>query len=618
MATSINIGYKYRPLDPERKEIRILWVRHQSIDDLSPLRCRLEHVSLLDNPCYAAISYAWGDPNRRKEAIIDNQAVQIPESANEALRNYVLAPASHSFDNWRARLWNLVKTVEEPFWIDVICINQSDLQERNAQVAIMGPIYSKATLGCVWLGTGNSRDAKKANTIFRKLLHSLKQLKGEDMFEMSRLAARETCKHLDSGDWRALGSVFRSSWFTRKWVIQEVLLPRIVMCRMGACIWDWHLVSIFASAFTVRGTFDLIPPDLKDTYSVGLLSAIALRFGHKSRRLTDLLLTTTEFETTDPRDQVYSLLGLVEAGIPNGLTVDYNLPVSKILTMGCKAAIEQDRSLEILEQAFVVRSPENLLPYGNLPSWVNQLTSGRLDWTKAAVSDKSFDIPFDTTKFFSYSDIGIDHVLRVKGLLLDEIEIDPVNIIEAGNNPNDRMSDMKSILRQLSKALIRARFIIKQRLPHADEMDIDGLFRQLLLPDPPIRTLRSADKGSGDVLQEIDKLMTLPNNDVVESPADEVVQEFFHKNYTVLADLTCRTTGRALVTTTKGRIGNVWSTAKRGDWVCILFGCDIPLILRPEKDHLILIGDIYLPGAMKVCLHSLQLVWQTTNWLTIG
>ena len=45
-------------------------------------------------------------------------------------------------------------------WIDQICINQTDLQERSEQVRIMRQIYSKAQLVILWLGEdGDNNEA---------------------------------------------------------------------------------------------------------------------------------------------------------------------------------------------------------------------------------------------------------------------------------------------------------------------------------------------------------------------------------------------------------------------------------------------------------------------------
>ena len=38
------------------------------------------------------------------------------------------------------------------FWIDLLCINQRDTNERSRQVAMMGEIYASAQSVSIWLG----------------------------------------------------------------------------------------------------------------------------------------------------------------------------------------------------------------------------------------------------------------------------------------------------------------------------------------------------------------------------------------------------------------------------------------------------------------------------------
>ena len=40
-------------------------------------------------------------------------------------------------------------------WVGSICINQEDDDEKSRQVRLMLRIYSKATKGYIWLGSGN-------------------------------------------------------------------------------------------------------------------------------------------------------------------------------------------------------------------------------------------------------------------------------------------------------------------------------------------------------------------------------------------------------------------------------------------------------------------------------
>lgn len=58
----------------------------------------------------------------------------------------------------RKNLWEFIRqlssTISEPklFWIDAICISQSNVHERNHQVNLMKQIYVRASEVYIWLG----------------------------------------------------------------------------------------------------------------------------------------------------------------------------------------------------------------------------------------------------------------------------------------------------------------------------------------------------------------------------------------------------------------------------------------------------------------------------------
>jgi hypothetical protein len=60
-------------------------------------------------------------------------------------------------------------------WIDAICIDQSDLQEKNQQVHMMGRIYQEASCTDIWLGDPKDaiRPAKKAFPDFGEFFFNL-------------------------------------------------------------------------------------------------------------------------------------------------------------------------------------------------------------------------------------------------------------------------------------------------------------------------------------------------------------------------------------------------------------------------------------------------------------
>jgi hypothetical protein len=124
--------FKYQPINSERKEFRILVVHPCSSGTPIP-HCSVEHASLLDKPEYEAISYCWGDANLRTHIRLNGSLVDVPASSASAIR--------------RMRLPDRDRRI----WIDAVCINQDDLEERSQQVAMMGDIYGNTKRTLVWL-----------------------------------------------------------------------------------------------------------------------------------------------------------------------------------------------------------------------------------------------------------------------------------------------------------------------------------------------------------------------------------------------------------------------------------------------------------------------------------
>jgi len=69
----------YQPLDEAHNEIRLLTLRrisdHRDTDsdhlDSQLVSCKLRHYSLDDHPYYMALSYFWGDPEKKEIIIVD-------------------------------------------------------------------------------------------------------------------------------------------------------------------------------------------------------------------------------------------------------------------------------------------------------------------------------------------------------------------------------------------------------------------------------------------------------------------------------------------------------------------------------------------------------------------
>ncbi|OZJ02819.1 hypothetical protein BZG36_05217 [Bifiguratus adelaidae] len=128
--------FKYRPLDDDRNEIRIIHLNHPSRRESHEalLNCTIAHVSLADQPKYKALSYVWGDPTPSYIIRLDNHDFFINESLHLAL----------------CRIQNDQSAVT--LWVDSICINQDDDVEKSKQVQSMGRIFQEAESAIAWLG----------------------------------------------------------------------------------------------------------------------------------------------------------------------------------------------------------------------------------------------------------------------------------------------------------------------------------------------------------------------------------------------------------------------------------------------------------------------------------
>jgi hypothetical protein len=164
-------SYKYEPL-PTPTCIRLLELV-PSVDN-KIIRCSLRIFELQDAPSFKALSYTWGDshvdtsPNykdvsnavarvdtasqvrsgelgrsRRHSIICDGRLIKVTSNLRDAMR--MLANATNNTHMTMSR-------TPSYYWIDALCMDQSNIPERNDQVERMGDVFKKADGVIVWLG----------------------------------------------------------------------------------------------------------------------------------------------------------------------------------------------------------------------------------------------------------------------------------------------------------------------------------------------------------------------------------------------------------------------------------------------------------------------------------
>jgi hypothetical protein len=101
-----------------------------------PIRGRMGVFPLRQCPAFQALSYVWGERTEGRTIEVEGQGtVKVTDNLFAALR--------------RLRLDVLYSRI---LWIDALCIDQDNVQERNAQVLFMCEIYARASVVMIWLG----------------------------------------------------------------------------------------------------------------------------------------------------------------------------------------------------------------------------------------------------------------------------------------------------------------------------------------------------------------------------------------------------------------------------------------------------------------------------------
>ena len=105
----------YSSLDPSRNQIRVLHLSPGREND-DELYCTLSTVSLDDDPQYEALSYVWGDTSEDEPSImLGERELKVRRNLHSALQGI--------------RYLDRGRTV----WIDALCINQEDVEEKYSK-----------------------------------------------------------------------------------------------------------------------------------------------------------------------------------------------------------------------------------------------------------------------------------------------------------------------------------------------------------------------------------------------------------------------------------------------------------------------------------------------------
>ncbi|OHF01210.1 heterokaryon incompatibility protein [Colletotrichum orchidophilum] len=275
----------YQPLIFQT-DIRLLTLEPGEFGD--PIRCSLSLSSTSSMIDYDAISYTWAREDGMMEwtqrITLDSRPFFVTANCETALR--------------RVRSRGALRVV----WIDAVCMNQQDIEERGHQVRLMPQIYSRAQRVLVYVG----EPVPEEEALFRFMDHPDPGL--------PRLPLQ-----------RALETLLTRRYFSRVWILQEVALARRATLICGKFEMPWSQLQIprLADLGLLINTKE--KPRLLNVLQLPSVLQFRAPAYRDSSDLLHLLDLARNSHATDPRDKLFAVFGLISCAQSDGIVADYTM-----------------------------------------------------------------------------------------------------------------------------------------------------------------------------------------------------------------------------------------------------------------------------------------------------
>lgn len=564
------------------KDIRLLEFSLRDTVSAPDFRCSLIATPLFKAPRYGALSYAWGDAPPIRNINCDGYSLNVTPNLLSALQS----------------IQNL-KTLEEYhyLWVDAICIDQLDLQERNAQVSIMKEIYGNAQLVYIWLGE-HAGNLDRAMELIMKLNKAAELRLNEPDLNKTEVANKAELPSVESNDaWNDLYRLFFDRpWFERIWTVQELFHARRCLVLNGNITVEWGQLKNIAPLFS---DYQYSIPGRWNVHSLLHFSRVkSHQSSNHSRSLMDLLQNFRRQLASDPRDKVYAVLNLSTSPAVSSIPVDYTLTTAEVYRNAARsmifADIAEERNLDVLCAVHPIQTPQ-------WPSWVP-------DWSQLL----NTLVVFDDDKSKSYA-TARDTVatasicpnperLIVKGFRLDVVKVIALPMtLRSGHIPRNSLRSntvaQHVVANWLSTVLSMESYPTEESL---DKVLCETLVAGKGFNDTfPISDNEYLDfyRSYVDLRTQLFSLIRSPRFLMFQSEEqyDDLV---FREPSMYISRIETLSYFRRLIITQNGYVGLAPYTTGPDDIICIFLGAQTPFMLRQEDNEWILLGECYVHGMM--------------------
>ncbi|PMD21763.1 hypothetical protein NA56DRAFT_645560 [Hyaloscypha hepaticicola] len=526
-------SYVYQPLDDATQSIRLIRLQPALSFD-TDVQCDIYHVTLDTRPIYEALSYAWGDAKVTSPIFLEGCPFQATVNLVSALRHL--------------RHEDKTRTL----WVDAICIDQSNIQERGHQVAFMATIYSMAESDILWLGDDPHDDAETAFKFIQNMCHTFNNLppKGKERTKAVRAAYSVLGEDAPVTPLQRIMNN-RPIW-KRIWIVQEIVVARKVSIQCGNHSMSWdslgpfmYLIQNDHSLWQQPGALFFFENVLETIQYAALINTVRISYHEPGHRASILELWSQFYDllATDPRDKIFALLGLA-APMSLDSNADYTKPAPEIFTMAVRTIIYQTKKLDALCMGH--RQPANRA----LPTWV-------VDFGSCAY----FSFPFWRNPIYLASgntDVSSDTVIHPAldpaKLVVSGLQLDTILTCHYTTTSNGIQTwlDLRPMIQNLPHDILKHRY-------HTGESMVVALARTI-------------------------------TGDMSFGPFEE--RQRMQESRSISRDI------QSILSWT-GRLHD--QLGKEGDILSVLYGSNVPHVLRKvpgKEDTYTLVGTAYVHGFM--------------------
>ncbi|KAF2169484.1 hypothetical protein M409DRAFT_20698 [Zasmidium cellare ATCC 36951] len=249
------------------------------------------HIS--QAPSYTAVSHVWGSGTATKEILVNSHPLPVRPNLWTCL-------------HYLAQYRNLNLEAWTHMWVDFICIDQSNVDERTRQVRSMDRIFARANEVSAWLGNQN-----------------------DPRYLFLREEAVMTLEIDDYIPYDHVPELANRPFWSRMWIVQEIVLAKHVRLHIGNTSIDF---SSFSSQLE-----DYEGAHKKDLERIlAYVKARSLDVREVSYPLLELLLDFGSCQCQDPKDKVFALLGMIpghERRILDRFLPDYSLTHDAVVVL---------------------------------------------------------------------------------------------------------------------------------------------------------------------------------------------------------------------------------------------------------------------------------------------